>query len=482
MKHLSLALSLAALSVVLFTSPAPGQGSWNALLVVQPYPSPYLSDWQSNPSIGSLTLLNNTGRLAQVKISLSITRRDGSPVANGTGRPVTVPPNPPPLILNSTQFADWGSVEYDRSVKDIAYRVGRFPEGDYRACVQLLDLFDRPLLTGPVCADFSIVYPDPPNLILPINGDTLRTQYPQFVWTPLQVPVRYQLNYDLRIVELLPGQVPSQALAANVPQYENSQLVTPNLQYPIDALPLQLGKTYAWQVQSLDQFGLPPATNQGRSQIWTFTYPTGEELELAVEKVGWGEKMGVPVPGAEILVELEPWLVPIKSEPVPGAEILVEQEPVRVPIAHCITDTNGVFTFSFPKGVKVPGSGEFTLTVTLPKTSGATDIELNTDELWERKRPTTKVGAKGAVKEVMDVYDKMTVREREIAVKFNIENGMIDAWCTANWGPYSHAHSNMEDEQKGTKGTKLIFFLIWIPPEPIKSNKGGFAVSGRNNA
>ena len=163
-------------------------------------------------------------------------------------------------------------------MKDIAYRVGRFPEGDYRACVQLLDLFDRPLLTGPVCADFSIVYPDPPNLILPINGDTLRTQYPQFVWTPLQVPVRYQLNYDLRIVELLPGQVPSQALAANVPQYENSQLVTPNLQYPIDALPLQLGKTYAWQVQSLDQFGLPPATNQGRSQIWTFTYaPTTVE-------------------------------------------------------------------------------------------------------------------------------------------------------------------------------------------------------------
>lgn len=147
------------------------------------------------------------------------------------------------------------------------------------------------------------------------------------------------------------------------------------------------------------------------------------------------------------------------GEPVPGAEILVEQEPNDVPITHCITDKNGEFEFSFPKGYKLPSSGELTLTITPPKTSGAKDKELNGTEIGGRKYPTTK---------------------QKITVKFNTKNGKIDAYCTYIGGPYSHAHSNMEDEQKGTKGTTLKFILIWNRPDPIKSNKGGFAVSGKN--
>ena len=45
------------------------------------------------------------------------------------------------------------------------------------------------------------------------------------------------------------------------------------------------------------------------------------------------------------------------GEPVPGAEILIEQEPNDVPIARCTTNDKGEFTFSFPKGAKVPKSG-----------------------------------------------------------------------------------------------------------------------------
>jgi hypothetical protein len=149
-----------------------------------------------------------------------------------------------------------------------------------------------------------------------------------------------------------------------------------------------------------------------------------------------------------------------KSEPVPGAEITVEQVPGPIVIKTCITDKNGEFTLTFPKGYKFPSSGELILTITPPKTSGAKDKEqLNGSEIGGRKYPTTK---------------------QKITVKFKTEKGMIDAWCTANLGPYSHAHSNMEDEQKGTKGTTLKFVLIWNPPDPVKSNKGGFAVSGKN--
>ena len=174
---------------------------------------------------------------------------------------------------------------------------------------------------------------------------------------------------------------------------------------------------------------------------------------------------GEPVPGAEIFVEQKPNHVPIKA----GAHNSTRSNVQRNFSAKYITDKNGEFEISFPKGYKLPSSGELTLTITThevahqlqqSKTSGAKDKELNSDEQWERKRPTTK--------------QKITVKFTTDTVK-----GEIDAYCTVtDGGPYPHAHSNMEDMEKGTKGTTLRFILIWVTP--AKSNRGGFAVSGRN--
>ena len=143
------------------------------------------------------------------------------------------------------------------------------------------------------------------------------------------------------------------------------------------------------------------------------------------------------------------------GEPVPGAEILVEQEPNDMPIKGApqkyVTDQNGEFTFSFPKGVAVPSSGELILTITPPRISAATKNKLS-----------------GMV-------------AQKITVKFNATKDMIDAYCTAAGGPYAHAHSNLNgSEIGGRKVPMLRFILIWNPPEPVKSNKGGFAVSGKN--
>jgi hypothetical protein len=143
------------------------------------------------------------------------------------------------------------------------------------------------------------------------------------------------------------------------------------------------------------------------------------------------------------------------GEPVPGAEILVEQEPNDVPIKGTphkyITDENGEFTFSFPKGVEDPSSGELILTITPPRRSAATNNKLS------------------------------GMAAQKITVKFNTTKGMIDAYCTAVGGPYAHAHSNLNgSEIGGRKVPMLRFILIWNPPDPIKSNKGGFAVSGKN--
>ena len=260
---------VALLALPVATSSLHAQAGWSGTLTIQPYPSPYLSDWQSNPTIAIL-IVNNPGATSQIKISLTITRRpSGAFVGSGESNPILIPGGQ--TVLNNTSMVSWSSLKYDKSLESQIVQTGRLPEGEYKACVEVKDLSGNTLIAQ-LCGDFTIVYPDPPYLVAPANGDTVQTQYPVFQWMPCQVPAQYQLHYVLRIVEVLPGQIPEQALVANVPQYENSNILTTNFQYPIDALQLQAGKNYAWQVQALDQYGLPPAANNGKSQIWSFVY------------------------------------------------------------------------------------------------------------------------------------------------------------------------------------------------------------------
>ena len=110
------------------------------------------------------------------------------------------------------------------------------------------------------------------------------------------------------------------------------------------------------------------------------------------------------------------------GEPVPGAEILIEQEPNDVPIASVITDKDGEFKFSFPDGMKIPKSGTFKITITPPR---------------DLKRSLAK---------------KLSGMEKQ----------------------------TIEIPFKRKDGPKFKFVVTWEPKS--KSNRGGFAVSGRSNA
>ena len=241
---------------------------WDVAVFMQPFPSAYLSDWEHNPTVGSLSITNNTGRPFDVRVYLTVARTPGGIIAAGNSGAISVPPGIPTQI-NSDRFIDWNTVTYDQNLKGAVVQSGRLPEGEYNACITVKDE-NGAVLASNVCASFTIVYPAPPSLFFPVDGDTLESPYPVFTWTPVQVPPAYQLHYILKIVEVLPGQIPHQALEANPVQYENDNLTTTNVQYPIAELPLVAGKTYAWQVQAVDENGFPPSGNEGRSEIWTF--------------------------------------------------------------------------------------------------------------------------------------------------------------------------------------------------------------------
>lgn len=259
------------LFIISFTSVYPQ--NWNATLNLNPFPSPYLSDWETNPAaIGSMTVFNNTNESENVYIRTAVTHRTHGLVFTSITNPFTIS-EAPVSVLNNIQLFSLDEATFPNSeLKNQVRRTGRLPEGNYTACMTLEDI-NGLVLVANVCADFTIIYPEPPHIIYPANQDSLPgdIDYPTFQWTPVIVPPTYNINYSMKVVELLPGQTPAQALSANYPHYINNLINTNSFTYPIDALPLESGKTYVWQIQALDQFGFPPAQNDGRSEIFTFT-------------------------------------------------------------------------------------------------------------------------------------------------------------------------------------------------------------------
>lgn len=271
MSRLGVAFWLALPLVASSPSSALAQG-WDADLMIDPFPSPYFSDWEASASVASFTVFNNTGAEGSVRLTFSITQQSGGVLASGLSDPVALPPGP---NLIDSPFQLSGSFDYDVGIQDIVVRTGRFPEGDYTACAAVTDLSGFVLTEA--CSTFSIVYPDPPMLLSPFDGERVTTPDPFFEWTPLQVPFDYPVQFALQIAEVLPGQTPQQALTSNIPQLEQLDLISTSIQYPLGALPFEAGTRYAWRVQAIDGNGYAASANDGMSEIHTFVYVEGTE-------------------------------------------------------------------------------------------------------------------------------------------------------------------------------------------------------------
>lgn len=254
--------------------------NWNAVITIDPYPSPYISDWQNNPTIASLEVQNNTQKADVVVITIDVFDDDGNLCVRGTSQRLLVNPGEP-LLINTSGYTDWQTEFIDENLQQQTNRTGMFPEGTYEATITIKNLWTT-VLVQDVSAFFTITHPEPPELIYPIGQEEIYSQYPIFQWIPPNIPAGNSIVYTIRIVELMTGQTPDMALASNYPHFENYNIVDTNYEYPLDALPLEANKTYAWQVQALDYQGRAATKNEGKSIIGLFTTPASFEGELPV--------------------------------------------------------------------------------------------------------------------------------------------------------------------------------------------------------
>ncbi|MCC7001110.1 MAG: hypothetical protein IT357_03050, partial [Gemmatimonadaceae bacterium] len=250
-----------------------GDPNWTATLVVRPTPSPYLSDWSRDPGIAQLTVFYRGNATVDYRVEAIITATGRGEIGRAASPLQTVPFGPYSQLYTTTTLLDWQAFNYDPGARDIALRTGLLPEGEYRICTQLRTPQGNTLLVE-ACDDFRISYPDPPQLLAPANGSGVMIPQPAFQWMPAQVGPGLTARYRLRVARRLPSQAPQVALQGNIPQYETEVEGAPLHVYPPDALPLEVGQEYVWQVELLAQDGAALGANGRRSEIFGFTWGT----------------------------------------------------------------------------------------------------------------------------------------------------------------------------------------------------------------
>ena len=134
------------------------------------------------------------------------------------------------------------------------------------------------------------------------------------------MPPGYEVTYHLKICEVLEGQTKEQAIEG-YPLHEADLVNQTSYPYPADAPDLDSGKTYVWQVQAKDPSGSPLGENEGKSEIWAFTYgvtapPEGGEFEIDSIKIILPDTLFV---GQLISSRLALWARPGTSGHVVGA-------------------------------------------------------------------------------------------------------------------------------------------------------------------
>ena len=241
-------------------------------------PSPFISDIENNYHMGQyqmqMTYTSQDPNPVEFEYHVSLLK-NGNEIINTSSKPVSYTPGTyyyhsfenDPAIEFSSDFLDL----IDGDLYETIIRTGYLPEGSYVLSIELvpLDPFSG-VISIPGFAYFEVMYPQPPFLISPMDETNTPLVYSVFSWTPVIGLPGLFFEYDLLIVEVLPGQTPQQAIESN---YEHLMHITqqPLFIYTHEHLPLETGKEYAWMVTAREVDDRLPISDDGKTEVFTFT-------------------------------------------------------------------------------------------------------------------------------------------------------------------------------------------------------------------
>jgi hypothetical protein len=216
----------------------------------------------------NLSLTNPTSTSHQIFLYGTVESDNDGVIFSGTSAEFNLAANFSGRIpVQNLEPADVGYAngEYEETVR----RTGMLPEGTYTICITVKEVISDKEL-GKTCIKQPIMHPSPPQLVSPIDESIVKESLPSFVWIP-PAPLTGVGNvlYTLRIVELLDGQVPIEAMDANPAFYTDKNIMSTNQLFPISARPFVIGNNYAWQVTAISS---KQHFEIGKSEVWSFTY------------------------------------------------------------------------------------------------------------------------------------------------------------------------------------------------------------------
>ena len=240
--------------------------------------SPYVNDVERNFLLGQylfqIQYTNPDPAPVSFTVEISLSRY-GSELFRIVSFPVALTPgtyiyrtfHETPAI----KFAEDPMELISRKMREQAVREGVMAEGDYLLEVQVIPESSFAMVNPiPSFTPFEVRFPQPPVLISPFDGESAPVVFPVFSWTPVIGMPMLQFEYEVLIVEILEGQTPLQAIESN---REHARITTmqPVMIYTAGNLPLEVGNQYAWQVRTREINQQIPISDQGKTEIFTFT-------------------------------------------------------------------------------------------------------------------------------------------------------------------------------------------------------------------
>lgn len=212
----------------------------------------------------NIVLVSASDRAENVMITMRLMdAQTNQPVLTGITRTILLNKGAKQLRIGDVMPVQYEylSAAIDRSVS------GMLPAGSYMACYSLMVLSDKNgNQPGEDCIPFAVEPVSPPLLNTPANESVLESGSPQFTWLP-PAPLNMfnDLNYELTLVEVHPGQSPLEAIQQNIPVYRAPRLKNIFVNYPAGALTLDTARQYAWTVVARNG-----SLFAAQTEIWTF--------------------------------------------------------------------------------------------------------------------------------------------------------------------------------------------------------------------
>ncbi|MGE0569196.1 MAG: fibronectin type III domain-containing protein, partial [Bacteroidia bacterium] len=202
-----------------------------------------------------------------------------SPISLNPGQPILISGSDlaPYLSANNLDFVGINQSSYIQNKS--------LPEGYYSICITAFDYNTNIKVSNEFCVNAWFTYSNPPLLNFPVCNSNIAPLNPQnilFQWTPVNVgSPNSALNtvYDFMLYEIRPDSNanPNQIVLSTAPIFSTT-VSQPFLNYGIVEPNLNLYMKYVWRVRVRDITGRDWFTNNGFSQICTFTYGSASNV------------------------------------------------------------------------------------------------------------------------------------------------------------------------------------------------------------